>query len=132
MFKNRVLRRQFGPEEEEVTGNWRKLHNEELHSLCSRIIIEVNTSRRMIGEGHVEIRGGGRNIHQVYLITHTNTHTHIYILFKKSKIYKIYIKTFKTITLLCQLWCRGSHVVCCAALHSIQHGCHGTKVDKNK
>jgi len=58
VFKNRVLRRQFGPEELGVTGNWRKLHNEELHSLCSRIIIEVNTSRRMTGVWHVEMGGG--------------------------------------------------------------------------
>jgi hypothetical protein len=34
VFKNRVLRRQFGPKED-VKGNWRKLHNEELHDLYS-------------------------------------------------------------------------------------------------
>jgi hypothetical protein len=35
MFENRVLRRIFGPERDEVTGEWRKLHNEELHNLYS-------------------------------------------------------------------------------------------------
>jgi hypothetical protein len=35
VFKNRVLRRIFGPNRDEVTGEWRKLHNEELHNLYS-------------------------------------------------------------------------------------------------
>jgi hypothetical protein len=35
MFENRVVRRIFGPKREEVTGDWRKLHNEELHNLYS-------------------------------------------------------------------------------------------------
>jgi hypothetical protein len=35
VFENRVLRRIFGPKKDEVTGNWRKLHNEELHKLYS-------------------------------------------------------------------------------------------------
>jgi hypothetical protein len=35
VFENRVLRRIFGPRREEVTGDWRKLHNEELHNLYS-------------------------------------------------------------------------------------------------
>jgi hypothetical protein len=35
MFENRVLRRMFGPKRDEVTGGWRKLHNEELHNLYS-------------------------------------------------------------------------------------------------
>jgi hypothetical protein len=59
VFKNRVLRRQFVPEEDEVTGDWRKLHNEELNDLYSMFIIEVNKSRKMRGLGHVEIWGGG-------------------------------------------------------------------------
>jgi hypothetical protein len=42
VFENRVLRRVFGPERDEVTGGWRKLHNEKLHSLfSSRNIIRV-------------------------------------------------------------------------------------------
>jgi hypothetical protein len=35
VFKNRVLRRIFGPKRDEVTGGWRKLRNEELHNLYS-------------------------------------------------------------------------------------------------
>jgi hypothetical protein len=35
VFENRVLRRVFGPKRDEVTGEWRKLHNEELHDLYS-------------------------------------------------------------------------------------------------
>jgi hypothetical protein len=46
--KNRVLRRIFGPKRDEVTGGWRKLHNEELHNLYSSpSIITMIKSRRM-------------------------------------------------------------------------------------
>ena len=42
MFENRVLRRIFGHERDEVTGEWRKLHNEELNDLyCSPNIVQV-------------------------------------------------------------------------------------------
>jgi len=42
VFENRVLRGIFGPKREEVTGEWRKLHNEELNDLyCSSIIVRV-------------------------------------------------------------------------------------------
>jgi len=47
-FENRVLRRIFGPERDEVTGEWRKIHTEELNYLCSSTsIVRVNKSRRM-------------------------------------------------------------------------------------
>jgi hypothetical protein len=43
VFENRVLRRIFGPKRDEVTGGWRKLHNEELHNLYSSLsIIRLN------------------------------------------------------------------------------------------
>jgi hypothetical protein len=49
VFENRVLRRIFGPKRDEVTGGWRKLHNEELRDLYSSpSIIRIITSRRMI------------------------------------------------------------------------------------
>jgi hypothetical protein len=48
VFENRVLRRMFGPKREKVTGDWRKLHNEELHNLYySPNIIRMIKSRRM-------------------------------------------------------------------------------------
>jgi hypothetical protein len=47
-FENRVLMRIFGPERDEVTGEWRKLHNEELNDLCCSLnIVRVMKSRRM-------------------------------------------------------------------------------------
>jgi hypothetical protein len=55
---NRVLRRIFGPKRDEVTGGWRKLHNEELHNLYSSpSIIRMIKSRRMRWAGHVERMG---------------------------------------------------------------------------
>jgi hypothetical protein len=54
VFENRALRRIFGPERDEVTGGWRKLHNEELHNLYSSpSIIRMIKSRRMRWAGHV-------------------------------------------------------------------------------
>jgi hypothetical protein len=51
---NRVLRRIFGPKRDEVTGEWRKLHNKELHGLYSSpSIIRIIKSRRMRWAGHV-------------------------------------------------------------------------------
>jgi hypothetical protein len=54
VFENRVLRRIFGPKRDEVRGEWRKLHNEELHNLYSSPnIIRMIKSRRMRWAGHV-------------------------------------------------------------------------------
>jgi hypothetical protein len=48
VFENRVFRKIFGPKRDEVTGGWRKLHNEELHSLYSSPnIIRMIKSRRI-------------------------------------------------------------------------------------
>jgi hypothetical protein len=58
--ENRVLRRILGPKRDEVTGEWRKLHNEELNDLyCSPYIIRVIKSRRMRWAGHVARMGRG-------------------------------------------------------------------------
>jgi hypothetical protein len=54
VFENRVLRRIFGPKRDEVTGDWRKLHNEELNKLYSSPnIITIIKSTRMTSAGHV-------------------------------------------------------------------------------
>jgi hypothetical protein len=53
-FENRVLRRVFGPKRDDVTGEWKKLHNEELNDLYSLPnIVRVVKSRRMRQAGHV-------------------------------------------------------------------------------
>jgi hypothetical protein len=52
VFENGVLRRMFGPKWDEVTGEWRKLNNEELHDLySSHNIVRVMKSRRMKWDG---------------------------------------------------------------------------------
>jgi hypothetical protein len=54
VFENRMLRRIFGPKRDEVTGEWRKLHNEERHYLYSSPSkIRIMKSRRMRWSGHV-------------------------------------------------------------------------------
>ena len=66
MFENRVLRRMFGPKREEITGEWREVHNEERNDLCcSHNIVRVIKSRRMRGAGHVVCMGEGRGVHRV-------------------------------------------------------------------
>jgi hypothetical protein len=59
VFENRVLRRIFGPKREE-NGSWRKLHNDEFHSLYSSPnIVRVIKSRRLRLAGHVARMGRG-------------------------------------------------------------------------
>jgi hypothetical protein len=66
VFENRVLRRIFGPKKDEVTGEWRKLHNGELHNLYSlRDIIRQIKSRRMRWAGHVARMGDERKVYRV-------------------------------------------------------------------
>jgi hypothetical protein len=61
-----VLRRILGPKRDEVTGEWKKLHNEELHNLYSfpDIIMQIK-SRRMRWAGHVARMGEERNLYKV-------------------------------------------------------------------
>ena len=59
VFKNRVLRRVFGPKRDEVTGEWRKLHNEELSDLYSCGKIEKNEMGGACG-----VYGGGKRCAQ--------------------------------------------------------------------
>jgi hypothetical protein len=66
VFENRVLRRVFGPKRDEVTGEWRKLHNEELSDLYPLPSnVRVVKSRRMRWTGHVTRMGEGRSVHRV-------------------------------------------------------------------
>ena len=66
MFKNRVLRRVFGSKRDEVTGEWRKLHNEELHDLYSLPnIVRVVKSRRMRWAGHMARVGEDSGVHRL-------------------------------------------------------------------
>src|SRR5215510_13087939 len=66
VFENRVLMRIFGPKRDEVTGEWRKLHNEELKDLYSSPrIVRVVKSRRMRWAVHVARMGEERGVHRV-------------------------------------------------------------------
>ena len=63
VFENRVLRRVFRPKRDEVTGEWRKLHNEELSDLYSLPnIVRVVKSRRMMGRACGAYGGGERGV----------------------------------------------------------------------
>jgi len=66
VFENRVLRKVFGPKRDEVTGEWRKLHNEELRDLYSLPnIVWVVKSRRMRWAGHVVRMEEERGVHRI-------------------------------------------------------------------
>ena len=68
VFENRVLRRVFGPKRDELTGEWRKLRNEELNDLYSLPnIVRVVKSRRMRSVGHVAHMGEDRGVHRVLM-----------------------------------------------------------------
>ena len=63
VFENTVLRRLFGPKRDELTGEWRKLHNEKLNDLYSSpSIVQVIKWRRMRWTGHVARMGVTRGI----------------------------------------------------------------------
>jgi hypothetical protein len=60
MFENRMLKKIFGPKRAEVAGEWRKIHNEELHDLYpSPTIVRVNKQRRIRWARHVARIGRG-------------------------------------------------------------------------
>jgi hypothetical protein len=59
VLKNKVLRRIFGPKRDEVRGEWRRLHNQELYAVYSPNIIQVIKSSRLRWAGHVARVGSG-------------------------------------------------------------------------
>jgi hypothetical protein len=66
VFENRVLRRVFGPKRDEVTGEWRKLHDEKLNDRYSlHNIVRVVKSRRMRWAGHVARMALKSDVHRV-------------------------------------------------------------------
>jgi hypothetical protein len=68
VLENRVLRRIFGPKRDEVTGGWRKLHNEERHNLYfSPNIIKIIRSRRMRWAWHVARMGEKLNAYRIFV-----------------------------------------------------------------
>jgi hypothetical protein len=72
VFENRVLRRIFGPKRDEVTGDWGKLHNKELHKLYSSpSIIRMINSKRIRWAGRVARMVGKRNRYIMLLVGKT-------------------------------------------------------------
>jgi hypothetical protein len=68
VFENRVRRRKFGSERVEVTGEWRKIYNEELNDLyCSPNIVPMIKSRRIRWAGHVACLGERRGVYVVLM-----------------------------------------------------------------
>ena len=68
VFENMVLRGIFGPRRDEVMGEWRRLHNEELNDLYSSPnTVRVIKSRRMRWAGHVAHMGEVRGVYRVLL-----------------------------------------------------------------
>jgi len=66
VFENMVLMRIFGPRRDEITGEWRRLHNEELNDLYSSPnIVQVIKSTRMRWAGHVARMGGETGVYRV-------------------------------------------------------------------
>jgi hypothetical protein len=76
VFENKVLRGIFRRKGDEVRGDWRKLHNEQLHNLYSSSrIIRMIKSRRMRWEGHVERMGEMRNAYRISVVKATRKET---------------------------------------------------------
>jgi hypothetical protein len=67
IFDNRVLRKTFGSKKEEVIGDWRRLHNEELHDLYTSQNIRVTNSRKMRWAEHVERRERKRHAYNIFV-----------------------------------------------------------------
>jgi hypothetical protein len=67
VFENRLLRRIFGPKMDEVTGGWRKLHNEERHNLYSSPSIITSRMMKSRRVGHVARMGEKTNAYRILM-----------------------------------------------------------------
>ena len=65
MFENEVLRKIFGAKKEEITGEWRTLHNTELHALYSSNIVRILKLKRLRWAGRVERMEQSSNAYRV-------------------------------------------------------------------
>jgi hypothetical protein len=68
VFENRFLRRLFGPKRDEVTGEWRKLHNEEFHNLYSYPDIIRQVKSRGMRAGNVALKGEERKVYKILMV----------------------------------------------------------------
>ena len=68
VFENLVLRRIFGPKTEEVTSEWRRLHNKELYAVSSPRIIRMISSRKLRWAGHVARLGKSRGAYRALVV----------------------------------------------------------------
>jgi hypothetical protein len=67
VFENRMLRRIFGPKRDEVTGEWRRLHDEELYVLCSHQMLFGCPKLRLRRVQHVTCRGERKDAYRVLM-----------------------------------------------------------------
>jgi hypothetical protein len=68
VYENRVLRRIFGPQRDEVAGGWRRLHNQEFHNLyASSNIVRVIKSRKIRWAGRIARMGKMRNGYHILI-----------------------------------------------------------------
>jgi len=87
VFENRVLRRVFGPKRDEVTGEWWKLHNEELNDLyCSPSIFRVIKSRRWTGHVACNVHNSWNTLYKLhYNPQHVSSST--LLILRRTKLY---------------------------------------------
>jgi hypothetical protein len=108
VFEKRVLRRILGLKRGGVTGEWRKLHNEELNDLyCSPNIVGVIKSRRMRLAGHVAHMGEGRSIYRI-LVGKSEENGHLEVQdVDEGVILKWITKNCEVKAWNCLIWFRG-------------------------
>ena len=76
MFENRVLKKKFGPKRDEITGEWKILHNEELYTICTAHQILCGGSNGR-WEGHVACMGERSGVYRVLVVRHEGNIDHL-------------------------------------------------------